>query len=283
MQDGLQPQTPEPIDLHRIAGAFSFEEGFSRPVWRLIAKAIRESAVESPEINAAWNEAARQWVNQLRSDLGGDYRVSESQRFLLLAALDDSARARILSFAENTLGHIREQLREAAWNPKYGKHVILIFTDQDDYYQYVSYFHRDGIHPTSGGCLIHKDYVHIAMPYEPHGLRQTIAHELTHNCVVHLKLPLWLNMAFWNSQNIQEFWCGTSFQKPGDSNQLSYSLAKVLLNLLAEYRGSWTSFITNADPRDAGQTAAMDFLGADLGNVAATFSVRVIGVLAERR
>src|SRR5579864_1909208 len=79
------------------------------------------------------------------------------------------------------------------------------------------------------------------------------------------------HMAFWNPQNIQEFWTGISFQKPGDSNELSYSLAEILLNLLSEYRGDWGGFIKNADWRDAGQTAAIDFLNADLGKVAATF------------
>jgi hypothetical protein len=298
MSDSAQSGRPELIDLQKIDGAFSFEEGFSRPDWRLISKVIRENTTESPDANQAWSEAARQWVEQLKEDLGGDYTVAESGCFLLLAALDEYKRAGILAFAEDTLEHIRERLQGAAWKPKHGKHVIILFAEQDDYYQYVSYFHRDGTHPASGGCLIHKDYVHIAIPYEPMSLRQTLAHELAHNCVVHLKLPLWLNeglaqlfqrsestmarplldhelndrhMAFWNPQNIQEFWSGISFQKPGDSNELSYSLAEILLNLLSEYRGDWGGFIKNADWRDAGQTAAIDFLNADLGKVAATF------------
>lgn len=298
MADSLQPRKPELIDLHQIEGAFSFEEGFYRPDWRLISKTIRENTAESFDVKAAWNEAARQWVRQLQFDLGGDYQVGESQRFPLLSVLGNETNGKILAFAENMLDQIRERLGDAAWNPKHGKHVVLLFAEQDDYYQYVSYFYRDGIHPTSGGCLIHKDYVHIAMPYEPHSFRQTVAHELTHNCVVHLKLPLWLNeglaqlfqrvaatvaaplvnhelseehMEFWNCQNIQEFWTGLSFGKAGDSNKLSYSLAEIILNLLAEHRGDWTGFIKNADWRDAGQTAAIDFLGADLGNVMGTF------------
>jgi len=298
MSDSSQSGRSESIDLQQIEGAFSFEEGFSRPDWRLISKVIRENTTESLDTNQAWAEAARQWVEQLQEDLGGDYAVAESGRFLLLAALDEDKRAEILAFAENTLEHIRERLQDAAWKPKHGKHVILLFAEQDDYYQYVSYFHRDGIHPTSGGCLIDKNYVHIAMPYEPMSLRRTLAHELAHNCVVHLKLPLWLNeglaqlfertvatvsrplldhelrerhLAFWNEQNIQEFWAGTSWRKPGDSNKLSYSLAEILLNLMGEYPGDWGAFIKNADWRDGGQTAAIDFLNADLGTVAATF------------
>jgi hypothetical protein len=101
--------------------------------------------------------------------------------------LDADLSGELLDFAERTLDQIRAGLKDAAWNSGHGKHVILLFLEEDDYYQYVSYFHRDGTHPTSGGCLIYKGYVHIAAPYEPFGLRQMLAHELSHNCVVHLK------------------------------------------------------------------------------------------------
>src|SRR5215469_7135553 len=266
MSDSSQTGKPESIDLQQIEGAFSFEEGFSRPDWRLISKVIRENTTESLDVNEVWAEAARQWINQLQRDLGGDYAVAESRRFLLLAASSADTRMRILTFAEKTLDQIRERLKDAAWDSKHGKHIILLFDEEDDYYQYVSYFFRDGIHPSSGGCLIHKDYVHIAIPYKSHRLRQVIAHELTHNCVVHLKLPLWLNeglaqlfqravatisrplmdhelrerhIAYWTCQNIQEFWTGISFRKSGNSRRLSYSLAEIVLNLLREYPGDW--------------------------------------------
>lgn len=289
---------PELIDLSQVDGAFSFEEGFSRPDWRLISRAIQQQAIGPGESEVACNEAARQWVMQLQSDLGGDYRVKDSPRFILLSALDPKRSGEILAFAENTLDQICARLKDAAWNSRHGKHVILLFEEKDDYYQYVSYFHRDGTHPASGGCLIHKDYVHIAAPYESFGLRRMLAHELTHNCVVHLKLPLWLNeglamvfqravapthqplldyelkerhLAFWNPENIQEFWSGISFRKPGDSNELSYSLAEIVLNLLQEQPGDWGAFLKQAQWGDAGQTAAMDCLGTDLGNVMSTF------------
>ncbi len=290
---------PELIDLNQVEGAFSFEEGYSRPDWPLISKTIRQRVTGSFDLETAWNEVARQWVWQLRSNLGGNYRVKESQRFILLTGLEDpKAEINILSFAECTLGQIRERLQGAAWNSGHGKHVILLFTDDDDYYQYVSYFHRDGIHPASGGCLISKGYVHIAAPYEPFGLRQILAHELTHNCLVHLPLPLWLNeamakmferavastrhpvldhereerhLAFWTRENIQEFWAGVSFKKPGDSNHLSYNLAEIVLTLLQEQNGDWVTFLNTAHWRDAGQTAAIECLGVDLGNVLSTF------------
>ena len=290
---------PKLIDLGQVEDAFSFEEGFSRPDWRVISKAIKQQVPESFDRGDAWNEAARQWVMQIRSDLGGEYRVEESGRFILLIGLPDKAAGqKILTFAERTRDQIRHQLGDATWNPEFGKHVILLFSEQDDYYQYVSYYHHDGTHPTSGGCLIHRDYVHIAAPYEPFGIRAMLAHELVHNCVVHLTLPLWLNeglattfqraaqarprpildhemrekhLAFWNPENIQEFWAGVSFKKPGDSNDLSYSLAEITLNLLLERRGNWSAFLKQAHWNDAGQTAAIECLDVDLGAVMTTF------------
>jgi len=297
MQADSQGQ-PEWMDLNQLEGAFSFEEGFSRPDWRVISRALGQKETEILDSDAAWNEAVRQWMRLLRAELGGDYAVTESRRFFLLAPLDAEKRAKILDFSENMLTQIRERLQSAAWNPKRGKHVILLFAEEDDYYQYISYFYHEGAHARNGGCLIHKDYVHIAAPYNPGHLQETLAHELTHNCVVHLRLPTWLNeglaqtfehlapsshghsldpdlierhLAFWNEKNIQEFWAGISWRKPGDSNELSYSLAEIALHLLAERRGDWGAFVKQADWRDAGQTAALECLDADLGDVIATF------------
>lgn len=290
---------PELIDLGQIEGAFSFEEGFSRPDWRVIARAIEQCVTGPDDMNAGCTEAATQWVNQLRSDLGGDYQVARSRRFILLSALGEEAFGKVLTFAERTLDQIRERLRDAAWNPGRGKHVILLFEEEDDYYQYVSYFHQDGTHPTSGGCLIRGGgYVHIAAPYDPFSIRRMLAHELTHNCVTHLPLPLWLDeglammfersvstghqpvidaelkrqhLAFWNPDNIQEFWSGISWGKPGDSNHLSYSLAEIMIILLSEQRGDWGAFLKQARADDGGQTAAIECLGIDLGDLMSTF------------
>ena len=83
---------PELIDLSQVNGAFSFEEGYSRPDWQVISQAIRERIAGSHDLNTAWTEAARQWVMQLQSDLGGDYQVKDSPHFILLTALDADRR-----------------------------------------------------------------------------------------------------------------------------------------------------------------------------------------------
>ena len=289
---------PQLLDLGQIEGAFDYKEGFSRPNWKIIAEAIQRT-VSSEDLAEAWTEAAVQWVQQLRSDLGAQYRVRWSKEFILLSALEPGAADRLLALAEGTLENTYASLKDAAWRSGYGKHVILLFAEDDDYYQYVSYFYGDGIHPTSGGCLINKDYVHIAMPYlDGRNIRRTLVHELAHNSLVHLPLPLWLNeglavvldrtvadrpqpildhdlrdrhLAFWNPENIQKFWSGVSFEEPGDSNELSYSLAEIVVNLLLGQSNEFAAFVKQAHWNDAGQTAALDVLGTDLGQTVATF------------
>jgi hypothetical protein len=290
---------PRLISLDTIEGAFAFREGFSRPDWKIIAAAIQK-AVPPENVPQAWTEAAIQWGRQVATDLGGEYGVRRSEEFILVSALEPAAADQLLIFAERTLEQLYALLNEAAWKSGFGPRVIFLFAEDDDYYQYVSYFYRDGVHSKSGGCLIHGGgYVHIAMPHlNGRNIRQALAHELMHNCVVHLRLPLWLNeglavvfdrtvsqgrqpildgdlrdrhLAFWNEENIQKFWAGVSFGEPGDSNELSYSLAEILISLLLSEAKDFGAFVKEADWNDGGQTAALEFLGRDLGQTAATF------------
>lgn len=289
---------PEVIDVNEIEGAFVLAEGFSRPNWNVIRNQIQQT-IPREKLSEAWTEAATRWLLQVRADLGGEYKVRRSNEFILLSALEPAAAEALLLFAERTLERIYAALRDAAWQWAHGKHVVLLFAEEDHYYQYVSYYNADGIHPTSGGCLIHKDYVHIAMPYlDGRSVRQSLTHELLHNSVVHLRLPLWLNeglamvfdwtadqwrrqfldedlrdrhLTFWNAENIQKFWSGVSFGEAGDSNQLSYSLAEIIVHLLLEEGNEFVAFLKQADWNDAGQTAALDVMGIDLGQIMATF------------
>lgn len=290
-------EKPQWIDFNQLEGAFEWVEGYSRPNWKLIRNTIKET-VENDNLGSAWAEAVLQWTQQLCLDLGGQYIVRSSPQFVLVSAQGTQRVDGLLQFAESTLERIYAWLKDAAWQWVHGPHVILLFDDEEDYYQYVAYFYRDGIHPASGGCLIHKDYVHMAIPYDGRSIHRTLAHELVHNRVVHLPLPLWLNeglaiaferssadqkshildgdlrerhFAFWNHETIQRFWAGVSFHQPADSHMLSYSLAEILMHLLFSERNELPAFVKAAHRSDAGQTAALDVLNADLGQVAGTF------------
>jgi hypothetical protein len=285
------------FDLSRFPEAFLYVDGFSRPNWPFIRRLLKEAPQE--ELGLVWVAVGKQWMDRLAQDLGADYRVDESDQFFLVSALKPQTAREVITMAESTLAGIESALGEAAWKSKYGKHVVLLFEEDDDYYQYVSYFYREGLHPTSGGCLLTRDYVHIAIPRYPNmDLRRILAHELTHNCLVHLQLPTWLNeglaqwfdrsfsryprdllegdlrerhFAFWNPTTIQKFWAGTSFSEPGESNELSYNLAEIFVNLLVSHKERFAAFVHQAQRTDAGQTAALDCLCMDLGSLAETF------------
>ena len=79
----------------------------------------------------------------------------------------------------------------------YGKHAAIIFHNLDDYYAYASHFYKDdGEYAGSGGLFIKTGYNHILVSDDDvRHLWRTLTHELAHNCMSHLPLPLWLNEA----------------------------------------------------------------------------------------
>jgi hypothetical protein len=295
------------LDFSVFDMGFSFEEGFSRPDWKLVRQSIRSNFREE-QWPQAWREAGIKWLAQLREDLGGSYRQYESRNFLLLCAASATKSEALLRLAEDTIDSLFAIVGPInQGRPVYGKHVILGFEEDDDYYSYISFYHFDGDHSLSAGCFISRGYSHIAFTFRgTQSAASVIPHELTHNYLCYLRLPTWLNEglscrveaelnrrlgtsgvmprnpvltaeladehhAHWNEKNIQEFWAGTSFYGPDEGNKLSYSLGEILVELLCENWGDFLDFVKNADDRDAGQDAALKCLDRSLGEVAGTF------------
>jgi hypothetical protein len=307
------------IDPSALEPAFTLVDGFHRADWRFIADWI-ELNVEEGDRENAWDEAASMWVSQLRADLGGSYSVSQSSGAILLSDLPLTTARWLLDYTGRIRRMIREILGDTAWRGSRGKNVVLLFTDLDDYDEYILHHYPEGEQPASGGCCIDSGYTHVVLPWASElDAANVIIHELAHDALAHLPLPVWLNegvamtleraigaprpstgegdqmavhsatldwrpplmwdelaerhFSFWNQENIQEFWAGTAFHTPGEMNELAYSLAEVLIKLLLE-RGNplvFRAFLEGARRDDAGQTAAMDGLGAELGEVAGTF------------
>lgn len=299
--------------------AFSFAHEFHRADWKFIQQWIT-SQVAPPDTETAWNEAVLLWATKLRDDLGGGYFVLQTPETVLLCDAPLVKARWLLDATGQSADTIKKHLGKTAWRRSFGKKVVLIFSEQDDYYQYLAHHTPDGEQASSGGVCIHSGCTHIAIPWrDEFDAINAIVHELAHDCLAHLPLPLWLNegvavtlqktiappargigqseqdalfsasidwrppimwdelaerhFAFWTEENIQSFWAGTSFSEPGDPNELSYSLAEVLVKLLSE-RGdteTFRGFLESAIQDDAGQTAAMDCLSADLGTIAGTF------------
>jgi hypothetical protein len=277
-------------------------DGFPRPDWEAIRAWIQEN-VAPDHLGNALQAITREWLDRMRQCLGEACAVDESPHFYLVAALEGQQRQSLLAFLEDARIQMLRRLGDISLPERDGKHVILRFDEENDYYRYISYFDPEGEYASSGGRFLRSGYLHIAYLHGEHqgADHVTLVHELTHDLLAGIPLPLWLNealamafetdiagrriplvtrelaaehQAYWNAQTIQEFWRGLSFSKV-DGQRLACSLARILLNLIAtELRPSaaqFREFVLRADRKDAGQAAARASLDLDLSDLVATF------------
>ena len=244
--------------------------------------------------------AAKEWLEALNQQLGEHYRITESADFLLLSNLMDRPGEVFLASCQRLLSRINRSLGELAVEQNQGKHVVMVFADQQDYYAYVShYYPDDGEYAMSSGMFIKAGYGHFVMPLEIiDAMEPVIAHELTHCLLQHLPIPAWLNeglavntehtlypqlaapgaqmyfpheiaaqhAAYWNEESIQAFWSGKSFLTADDGNRLSYDLAKKITALAAGDERAFRKFVVAAQMSDGG-LAAEQHLGYPIHNL----------------
>jgi len=288
---------PESLDLLTPTLEFDSEHGYSYPDWKKFWQQVNAGTPRS-SWDGVYRQAARQWVSQLCEDSGGDYRAYESERFLLMCAEGRKVSETLLQYSENAQTAITERIGRLKDREVFGKQTLLIFSEDDDYFTYISHFYPEGTHNLPSGVFIYAGYGHVAMPFRfAFSAKAVLTHELVHNSLFHLPIPTWLNEGlaqrierhlsnhgfvldgelaqrhrkFWNTENIQRFWAGYSFGEPGDSSQLSYSLGEILVELLASEYGAFLDFVSEADWRDAGQDAAVRILDKDLAAVVEGF------------
>jgi hypothetical protein len=187
---------------------------------------------------------------------------------------------------------ILETLKGVSADKGYGKHVAIVFADVDKYYDYTSLFYpEEGEFGLSAGVFINEGYGHFAFPSQEISIAEPIAaHELTHACLAHLPLPVWLNEGiavvmeevlagvsqyinnevilrhrnYWNERSIQDFWGGDSFHATDEGQELSYSLAQIIVRNISKDYSAFSAFCLAATSEDAGESAATEFLGVSL-------------------
>ena len=182
--------------------------------------------------------------------------------------------------------------------PPWGKDILVVFEDVESYYKYVSYYYPDaGEFAFSSGMYIDTGCAHfVTVKADLRAIEPVIAHEMTHGCLTHLPLPLWLNeglavntehriarvsgshltahelhrkhLSFWRPQEIQEFWSGESFKRTDDGDILSYDLARFIVAQFAKDWETFKDFVLDADAADAGAASAQEHLRIDLGAIA---------------
>lgn len=273
-------------------------DGLPVPDWEAVESWLQ--GIPDPQRQAAaWTACERAWLLHLRDVLGEGFQIRESADSMVLSTLDPKLAAYALEFMDRTLKRIVRVLEGVAEAPPWGKDLLIVFDDEDTYYRYAArYYPERGEFAFSSGMHISHGCSHyITTKSDLRTIEPVIAHEMTHGCVGHLPLPLWLNeglavntehrlvgagtplftpqemhlkhLKFWGHAEIQEFWSGKSFRRPDDGNMLSYELARVLVDQLSPDWKRFAAFVNAASFEDAGAAAARSHLGMSLGALAA--------------
>lgn len=246
----------------------------------------------------AWAAMERAWLLHLRDALGDGYSLREQQGVLLLSGLPERQATLLMDFVLRSRQRVLQLLDGLGDTPSCGAEILIVFDEADDYYRYTSaYVSEDGEHGLSSGMHINAGCSHFVTPRdELPSIEPVVVHELTHACLTHLPIPAWLNeglavscerqlcprpgepepplarhQAYWTPQRLQDFWCGASFLAAGDGQALSYALATLLVDGLAA--GDWArfrAFAQQAQAEDAGEQAAREQLGIELGGALAS-------------
>ena len=294
-------QPPSKVERSRLATPLPWRSEATLPIpeWGRIEEPA-DAAAE--QLHAFWDTAAFTWLSDLGARLGDAYSIAESGSFMLLGALSERHQQLALEYAEKSRNRVLNVLSGIAVDEGYGKDVIIVFKDQETYYEYTSNYDNDVPAEEelsfSGGMYINRGYGHFVFVADDLTLIEpVIAHELTHSLLSHLPLPLWINEGiavnterrlcprersrytvqevrekfahFWNADTIQEFWSGKSWRRPDEGNSLSYELATTFIGLAS--RDNWeqfVAFVNASDWVDAGDAAARGHLGYPVANFA---------------
>jgi hypothetical protein len=297
----LPPATVRPVNLSDIDGAFTLCDGFSRPEWPVILRALRQRRASGDGV-AAWSNAISQWASRWEAELGENFWLSDSGSFFLLSEMDGEAAELTLQRANKIADKIRGVLGTLAWEGRPQSLIVHVLDES------LADRFADAVLPPD-----HSDTVQFAaLASAPHWSLHTspdesvLAREIEGNLCwsscSHLRLPYWLHEGvrnqllrifmsargvasqelfdadlipehrrFWNEETIQSFWAGTCPVEHPEHQNLYYELARILFHLLSEKAPSLTDFLRCADHYDAGQAAARVCLKTDLNDLAGTF------------
>ncbi len=243
----------------------------------------------------AREDCQRAWLLHLRDALGPHFSLHESERAFVLSSLEPAVVEATARYVATARSRVSRVLGALAKFPEGQKSIVVVFDHEEDYYHYVAgYYPGDGEFAFSSGMFIDAGCPHFVVRRgDLNAVEPVIAHELAHGALAHLRLPLWLDeglavntehkvavasrpaqtpaqlhamhLRFWGDEEIQQFWTGESFRRADDGNQLSYDLARIMVEQMARSWAPFEAFVQNASREDAGAAAAREHLDVRLG------------------
>jgi len=286
-------------DFSWIDEHIKVQDDFPRIDWTEIGTALKKGIVKESEMSSLsefWSTAVSKWLIQLSNNLADEHEIYESEHFYIFSSASDSYLSIFIHYLESIQARIFRSLKGIVQYNERGKFVVLVFENIELYYSYIShYYPEDGEFAMSSGVFLSDGYGHFVVPHnELDHVEAVAAHELTHAMLAHLPIPAWLNeglavnmeasitgyssyqlneqkhnkhLDYWDANSIQKFWSGDSFHHPGDASELSYHLAQLIVQSLAEEYEIFIQFVNQADFNDGGEAAAIKVFGGSLGAI----------------
>lgn len=281
-----------------LAPHLNMHRGLPLLDWTAVQSWVDGIAPEASQAQA-WSAAEQAWLLHLKKSLGPGFTLRQSDGAALLSSLEENVAHATLEYLDRTRQRVVTVLGKVAEVSPWGRDILIVFDDEERYYDYVSHCYPDeGEFALSSGMFIDGGCGHfVTVKADLHSIEPVIAHELTHACLSHLPLPLWLNeglavnteqrltrksssghtpmemrgkhLSFWGVDEIQQFWSGESFGRSDDGNMLSYDLARIIVEQVSRDWDAFEAFVLAADWQDAGSAAAKKHLGIGLGEIAA--------------
>lgn len=238
-----------------------------------------------------WTEIGSEWMTLLAEFMGSPYQITESPNFWLISSLPSKQSIEQIKWLEGIMQRIKKFLGPLSKDELLGKCPVLMFSSDEEYYDYIANYYEDGEWAVSGGVYLNHGYGHFAIPSSSStNLSGALAHELTHSLIANPLIPAWLNEGItqlceeaivghlsideetvrehidthWNDKSIQAFWDGRGFKTPDESQTLCYHLSQLLVYHLIKDRIRFDSFAQHAVYADAGGSALEQTYGLTL-------------------
>jgi hypothetical protein len=289
------------LDLETIPGALGTYEGIPRVNWDVVREAVK-TYQDHPALNQIWTELAAQWLGLLGRSLNPIYKLYEGRHLLMLTAARPERVRLLLDTGDAAYERLQNLVRRTTAQRGNGKHAVIVMAVAAHYYAYLSYYHPEQDKPIamSGGTFLSHGYRHTVIDGQRNTDYRTLVHELAHDSVSHLTLPLWLDEGiaqsvedmvpdyrppfidgrqarlhrrYWSWFGLDHFWTGKSFHAVS-SQRLSYQLADILFRNLRNDRKRGKrlgDFVTTATRDDVGAAACQQCFGCSLSDLAAEF------------
>lgn len=162
--------------------------------WAAVDAWLRE-AIPDDKQAVAWGDCERAWLLHFRASLGETFYLHEGPTAVVVSSLSEPEVRAMLQYMERTLKRVAAVLEGIAVPPPWGKDLLIAFDDQQQYYDYVSYYYPEsGEFAFSGGMHINAGCSHyVTLKSDLRSMETVLAHEMTHGCLSHLPIPMWLN------------------------------------------------------------------------------------------